>query len=596
EGLARSESLFRGVVQSSPDLIAIVSPDRSLRYLSPSIRPMLGLDPEALLGRAVVDMLHPEDGRLLSQMLDVIEAGKALPDALECRVRHRDGSWCHVEVTANRIAATRGDDGADQGRPEGFAMSIRDVTRRKEMEAEITFRAFHDSLTQLANRTLFTDRIERAVARSQPGRTQVAVAFIDLDDFKEVNDSFGHSVGDELLVTVAGRLRSCLRNVDTAARLGGDEFALLLEDVANPEEALAIVRRAMEVLRRPFRLGGRDVSVRASVGVALGSREQFTPDELLRNADVAMYAAKAGGKGRYEVFDPATHDGSGRRLELRIDLQGGIDRREFFLVFEPIALLASERIAGMEALVRWNHPQRGLMTPEEFIPLAEESGLIVPLGRWIIDEACHQAKGWYDDRDGIQPPFVAINLSARQLHDPELIHDLEASLDRSGLPPACVTLEVTESVLMHDVDDTLQTLRALKALGVRLAIDDFGTGYSSFSYLRRFPVDILKVDRAFIENLQNGPEDSAVARAIVKLAQTLKLQTVAEGISNPEQLQLLRDWGCEFGQGYHFSRPMSPQAVQRVLRDRTGAAALAAATASSVFAAQRLAVPAGAEL
>jgi len=391
------------------------------------------------------------------------------------------------------------------------------------------------------------------------------VLFVDLDDFKHVNDSLGHAAGDQLLVATAKRLKSCLRPGDTAARFGGDEFAVLLERVTSRDAAAAVAARVIDTLHQPFGLQGRTIPIKASVGLAIGRRGVEDADALLRNADVAMYAAKAGGKDRFEVFRPEMHADMVQRLELEAELRHAADRGELVLHYQPIVELASGRITRVEALVRWAHPTRGLLGPLAFVPLAEEQGMIGPIGRWVLDEACRQARCWQDRFPAAPPLSMHVNLSGKQLQQPGLIAEVAQALEACALEPELLTLEITETVLMADIDTVSQRLQDLKQLGVLLAIDDFGTGYSSLSYLRRFPIDMLKIDKAFVDGIGKGREDVTLAHAIVNLSHTLQLHTIAEGIELPEQAANLAALGCQDGQGYHFAKPLAPEAMTDLL-------------------------------
>ncbi|MGI8558364.1 MAG: putative bifunctional diguanylate cyclase/phosphodiesterase, partial [Solirubrobacteraceae bacterium] len=429
--------------------------------------------------------------------------------------------------------------------------------RERGTAAQLKHQAFHDPLTDLANRALFVNRVDHALALTARRGGELAVLFVDLDDFKTVNDSLGHSIGDELLVDVARRLREVLRSADTAARLGGDEFAILIEDVSAREGASRTAERVLEAISKPFTLAGKEVIVRASVGIALLGDDPPAVEELLRNADVAMYIAKSTGKHRYEIFEQRMHEQVVRRLELKGDLERAIEFGEFAVHYQPIVDLHSGAIAGMEALVRWQHRRRGLVPPLDFVPLAEETGLIREIGDWVLRASCGQVRGWQQEpRHAGQRLTVGVNLSARELHEPALVESVSDALCSSGLPPRDLTLEITESVLMRDTDATIVRLGELRELGVKLAIDDFGTGYSSLGYLKRFPVDTLKIDKTFVDDIASSREEAAVAAAIVTLSETLHLETVAEGIESAAQLAALRGLGCDFGQGYLFSRPV----------------------------------------
>ena len=436
-----------------------------------------------------------------------------------------------------------------------------DVTQRRRLEGQLAHQAFHDPLTGLANRALFRDRVEHALAQTHRAPGGVAVLFLDLDDFKAVNDSLGHGEGDQLLVQVAARLLGTTRGCDTVARLGGDEFAVLLQDAVDGD-AHIVANRILSSLTRPVRVGARELSVGASIGIAVAHCEDGA-EELLRNADLAMYQAKARGKGMYEVFAPPMYEAVRDRVSLQADLHHALERREFRLVYQPLVELATERVVGVEALVRWDHPTRGAVSPATFIPLAEESGIILPLGRWVLGEACRQAAAW--QRRGVGAPYVAVNISGRQLQHPQLVADVATALGEAGLEPGALLLEITEGVVMHDTEASLRRLHDLKGIGVRLAIDDFGTGYSSLSYLQRFPMDVLKIDKAFVDDVALGGSQAALARTIVALGETLSLDTVAEGIETPEQSAALVAMGCRVGQGYWFARPVPAPEITAML-------------------------------
>jgi diguanylate cyclase (GGDEF)-like protein len=439
--------------------------------------------------------------------------------------------------------------------------------------AQLTHQAFHDSLSELPNRALFMDRLEQALARAGRREKAVAVLFLDLDNFKVVNDSLGHHAGDQLLVAAAKRLNTCLRRNDTLARFGGDEFTILLEDVRDIKEVTLVAKRIQGALRAPFAIEERTVFTTASIGIAFSTPGHDVPEILLRDADLAMYRAKANGRAHYEIFDAGMNAEAMKRLELETDLRNAIQNGELRAYYQPIVELETGRLAGMETLVRWQHPRRGLVSPAEFIPIAEEAGLIVPIGRWVLAEACSQVRAWMDCYPEAFPLTVNVNLSGRQFQHPGLLDEVAQVLRESGVAPHHLKLEVTESVTMHDAAAAIGILQQLKDLGLQLAIDDFGTGYSSLAYLRRFPLDTLKIDYSFVRHLEDEAENLAIIRMIVELAKVLHLNVTAEGIETETQAAALRRLGCDYGQGYYFGRPMPAAEIEPLIM---GVPALAA--------------------
>ena len=551
----RGEARFRSLVQNSSDVITVVDADSTVRYESPSTAAVLGFGVDELIGSRLLELVHPADVSRALALFDVEKLSAAGTAPVELRARRADGAWIDVEAVGDNLL---GDPNVG-----GIVVTLRDISERKAFERRLTHQAFHDSLTGLANRALFTDRVEHGLRRRIREDHGLAVVFLDVDDFKIVNDSLGHAAGDQLLVAVAGRLAGCVRPADTTARLGGDEFAVLLEEVDCRQATLAAVQRLIDSLADPFPLEGKSVDITASAGIAFAGAGATRSEELLRNADIAMYMAKTRGKGVYEVFEPQMHEAALRRLDLKADLQRAIDHQEFVLHYQPIVRLDTGRIAGFESLVRWMHPVRGLVGPGEFIPLAEETHLIVPLGRWVLEEACRQARTW----QSLYGTSMSVNLSRRQLDQPDLVEQVEGVLERTAMVPAALTLEITESIVMHDASSTAAVLRQLRGLGVRVAIDDFGTGYSSLATLRQLPIDVLKIDKAFVDGVAGSAEDAVVVGAVVELARGLGLMTVAEGIEEPSQVEALRRFGCDLGQGYLYARPMPAGDALRLLRD-----------------------------
>jgi diguanylate cyclase (GGDEF)-like protein len=441
---------------------------------------------------------------------------------------------------------------------------LEDVTERKALEERNAYQAFHDSLTGLANRTLFADRLEHALARTERQEDEIGVMFIDLDDFKHVNDSLGHSLGDSLLVEVAHRLGACLRPQDTLARFGGDEFVVLLEDI----DVGGVVGTAKRILREiddPFTIDGHKLSVTGSIGIVFGNSDKLRAEDLLRSADAAMYRSKRGGKNRYEIFDSEADGLSINRLRLESDLRQAIERKEFRVHYQPKVLLRTGEIVGFEALVRWDQSGHGLIPPSEFIPLAEQTGLINPIGSWVLKESCYQVRDWQNQHPMDTPLTVSVNLSARQFRYPELVEEVAEVLSETALDPRDLILEVTESAAMEDALSTITIFRELKGLGVKLAIDDFGIGYSSLSYLKRFPVDVLKVDRSLVTGIERYPANVAIVSAIITLAHGLGLKVIVEGVETAGELVKLRSLGAELGQGYYWWRASTSEETTELL-------------------------------
>ncbi len=556
EAAARqNEARFRSLVQHSSDVIMVVTAQGMVRFVSPSVSRVFGHDPTQLIGRTLSDILHPEDRERADAFFhDAAQLPGSTPP-VEWRVRHPGGAWLHAETIATNLQHDR--------TVRGVVLNSRDVSERKRLEQQLTHQAFHDFLTGLANRALFRDRVSHALALARRQRHSITVLFLDLDDFKKVNDSLGHAEGDRLLIEAAKRFVCCARSTDTVARIGGDEFAILIEDSSAPEGYATVVDRLTTAMTAPFLLSGTEVPVNASIGIATAAGDE-TADELLRNADVAMYAAKRRGKGRHETYESRLYADVRERLDMEAALRGAIERNELCLRYQPIVSLRTGEIYGAEALVRWEHPRFGHLPPLHFVPLAEETGLIVAVGEWVLREACRQLQSWRSAHPA-KRLSISVNISGRQLQELKIVDEIRGALADSGVDPEAVVLEITESVLMQQTETVLEQLQRLKALGVRLAIDDFGTGYSSLSYLQRFPIDILKIAKPFVEDVGSGVAKSALARAIVGLGETLKLQTIAEGIEIAEQWAGLIELGCELGQGYYFAPALPATQINEML-------------------------------
>jgi diguanylate cyclase (GGDEF)-like protein/PAS domain S-box-containing protein len=564
----QSEARFRSLVAHSSDLITVLDANGVVTYQSPSIERVLGYRADEVEGTQFDWLLSETDRPRLRELIAGDGSGSTDAHTLECSLAHKDGTSLRFEVQHTDLLHDE--------HVRGIVLNSRDVSERKEFEDQLQHQAFHDPVTNLANRALFADRVEHALMRSQRGFPDIAVVFIDLDDFKTVNDSLGHAAGDEVLKEVARRLRIAVRPTDTVARFGGDEFAVLLESVNDSAQAADAAARILHALELPYEIDGKQVFPRASIGICLIDRESNVPEaaELLRNADVAMYMAKRDSKGSYRVFEPAMHERVVERLELRAELQQAIELDQLELYYQPVVRLAGHQILGVEALLRWQHPMRGTIPPDQFIPLAEETGLIISMGRWVLNEACREGFELHKRFTRKEPLAISVNLSVRQLQSDSIVSDVRAALETSGLPPKSLVLEITESVMMSDTDFAVQRLSDLKALGVRLAMDDFGTGYSSLSYLSRFPVDILKMDRSFVA----AGENVALQSAIIALGASLDLDVVAEGIELEEQERSLHDLGCEIGQGFLFARPMPSSDLATFLAGRPEWSDLDAAT------------------
>jgi diguanylate cyclase (GGDEF)-like protein/PAS domain S-box-containing protein len=526
---------------------------------------IFGYAPDELLGKASIRLVHPDDvAQTGAWFAQVSRSAPGTVAHLEIRLRSGDGGWRHVELAGSNQLHDRD--------LRGLVLNAHDVTERKALEAQLSHRTFHDPLTGLANRALFRNRVDHAIARGERTGNSIALFLVDLDNFKLVNDGLGHSAGDRLLATVAHRVRDELRPSDTVARLGGDEFAVLVEDDVTELSAAGVAQRLVAALRTPIGIDGQEVMASASVGVSIlkvqgpDRPEHSDADELLRDADLAMYAAKAGGGNRYAIFDPAMHADLLAEARQRAELERAFAEGQFVVHYQPIVELSSTRLVGVEALVRWEHPERGLVGPGAFIPLAEATGLIVPLGRWVLRQSCVQLARWRAEFPKASDVYMSVNLSVRQFQTPGLIDDVAAAIADAGVPAENLTLELTETLLMRDTVATVEALAALKALGVKLAVDDFGTGYSALSYLRRFPVDILKIDKSFVDGIATNHEDAVLARTIVELGRTLNLQTLAEGIESADQSSQLEALGCTYGQGYLFARPTAPEEIEALLR------------------------------
>lgn len=580
--LLERDQLFELITENAADMIAVVDGAGQRIYNSPAYQHVLGYSAEELRTTSSMEQIHPDDrARVLEAAHKARTTGEG--QRLEYRMRHQDGSWRILESTASAVRNRKGE-------TEKLVIVNRDISERKRAEEMLAHNAFHDGLTNLPNRALFLDRLQRAFALSKRHAAyKFAVLFIDIDEFKVFNDSLGHIVGDEVLVQIGQRLTASLREVDTIsrpqlshspkddtlARIGGDEYTVLLEDIRNASDGIRVAERLQAKLATPFSVHGYEIVVTASVGIAVSTTTCSHAEDLLRDANIAMYRAKRTGKARCEVFDAAMHAGAVRRLELETELRKGLERGEFRTHYQPIVSLKTGRITGFEALTRWQRGDR-LLAPGEFIAVADETGLILPMNRLLLREACEQLKLWHAQFPAEQELSMSVNITSKEFAYPGLSKGIRETLEHTRLDPKYLQLEITETIAMGDPERAASVFSELKTLGVRLSVDDFGTGYSSLSRLQQFPVDSLKIDRAFISRMDSDAESDKIVRIIIMLAQNLGLVTVAEGTETEEQVNQLKALDCGFAQGYYFSRPADQQAITDLLRKVNNSSPLAA--------------------
>ncbi|NOX91586.1 MAG: EAL domain-containing protein [Gammaproteobacteria bacterium] len=557
--LGESEDKFH-ILAETTDSAIIVFRERFL-YTNPAFRRITGYAHNEILKLGLIDLISEDSRQFISHLIHQYEQGNAENLREELRILDKEGNEHWLFLTSSLIRF--------EGQPAGLATAF-DITERKRMEDQLRHQAFHDKLTGLPNRALFLDRLEQAISRSNRHECQFAVLFIDLDRFKPINDSLGHLVGDKLLQEIARRLQHRLRAEDTITRLGGDEFTVLLEELHHPDYAILIARTIQEIICKPCIIEGNEVTVTASIGIALCDTRYKKAENILRDADIAMYRAKVSGKGQYAIFDSSMHERAVSLLELESDMRRAIERTEFELYYQPIIQLKTGQISGFEALIRWNHPQRGLVSPDEFIPIAEDTGLINDIGDWVLEDACRLMKKWQKQLGKCAMPTININVSGRQIACGGLVQKVAAALQKNQIDGANLKLELTESMVMENPGMASSMITELKQYHVQTAIDDFGTGYSSLSYLHQFPIDTLKIDRSFINELKTDGTNAEIVNTIVMLAHNLGLDVVAEGIEEEYQLQHLRSVGCDFAQGYYFAKPIpAGEALAALLSDKT---------------------------
>jgi len=575
--LSESEQLHRYIVNSSPDIIYMLDEQGRFTFINERVESLLGLRPEDLVGKHYSALVHEEDREQAHYRFNERRTGDRASRNIELRLickrdgrgtRYFDASQLPIEMSAMGIYGQAPSGG--RGVFLGTYGVARDISERKKAEEIISYQANHDLLTGLPNRTLLKDRLSLAIAQARRSGQSLAVLFLDLDRFKLVNDTLGHVAGDELLQSVAARLKDCLRDGDTLARVGGDEFMLLLPGVSTDEDAASVAYKIVGVLKRPFNIDGHDVFVSASIGVAIYPRDGKTIDSLIKHADIAMYHIKDRGKDGVQFFYPHMNAALSRHLSLESGMRKALEGGQFRVFYQPQVNVSSGEIVGVEALIRWQHPTRGLLPPMEFVPLAEESGLIIPIGDWLLDTACAELAGWR--RAGLPAVRLAVNLSALQVEQPHFVEKVIERLRANGLPGSALELEITENVIMKDMDIVVQRLRQLSSHGIHVAIDDFGTGYSSLSYLRKLPIHTLKIDRSFVHDIRHDSGDGSIVTAIVAMARGLGLRLIAEGVETRSQLEFLRAVGCEEMQGFLFSQPLDEHNARAVVAE--GLAAL----------------------
>lgn len=547
DSLQAGEARFRALVQNSFDIITIHDSNGVTMYESPAASRILGYPPGTLIGKTPFETLHPKDVARARDAFDALLRGEVSVAPVVMRFRHADGSWIHLEALGNNLLEHPG--------IRGIVLTSRDVTERKRAEERVQYLANYDVLTGLPNRFLMQDRLTQAIAHAHRNRLRVALIHIDLDRFKVVNETLGHYVGDALLKQAAERVRKASRGADTVARVGGDEFTIVFPNVTSLQTLSAAAEVMLDDLAKPFPSEDQELFVSASVGISLYPDDARSVDELIKHADAAMSTAKHLGRNNFQFFTAGMNQEVQDRMLIEAGLRSAIHRNELSLVFQPKIDLATRRIFGAEALLRWRHPKLGMISPARFVPVAEEAGLVGQIGEWVLHTACRQIRQWQDAGHSLQ---VAVNVSARQFQDYDVAELVKDIMRDTGVVASNLEVELTESAVMNDAEASIVTLERLAALGVQIAIDDFGTGYSSLSYLKRLPLDLLKIDQSFVRDISSDPNDAAIVRAIITLARSLGIKVIAEGVENEAQLAFLNAYGCHYAQGYLFGRPLTP--------------------------------------